>query len=178
MNSYFNDFTVFDRNISTTNSDSINTKIKSEIIWKEISVNFFGLTMPLLSFENISTTENNENDPIFVFTVNELTIFCEKNMKLITEEKFEKFTELEENNENLDENFVEITVCSLILKIKSVNLYFFNNSLEVDFLSQNRNENENENENKGISNFIARVSIIFFFLKISKLFSFSFSFRF
>ena len=90
VNSYFNDFTVFDRNISTTNSDSIKTKIKSEIIWKEISVNFSGLTMPLLSFENISTTENNENDPIFVFTVNELIIFCEKNKKLITEEKFEK----------------------------------------------------------------------------------------
>ena len=85
MNSYFNDFTVFDRNIST--------KIKSEIIWKEISINFSGLTMPLLSFENISATENNENDPIFVFTVNELTIFCEKNKTLITEEKFEKFTE-------------------------------------------------------------------------------------
>ena len=109
MNSYFNDFTVLNRNISTTNSDSIKTKIKSEIIWKEISVNFFGLTMPLLSFENISTTENNENDPIFVFTVNELTIFCEKNKKLITEEKFQKFTELEEKIEHLDENFTEIS---------------------------------------------------------------------
>ena len=134
MNSYLNNFTVFDENISSTKTNKFKTKIRSEIIWVEISVNFFGLTMPLLSFENISAAENNENNPIFVFTINDLTIFCEKNKKKIIHEMSEK---IEEINGNFDENFDEIIVCSLILKIKSVNLLFFDDLLSVEYFCQN-----------------------------------------